>query len=143
MSDSDEMVRASGGPSSVWLSLLAWLPPILWATLIFVLSAIPGDGLPPLPVAQTDKLIHAAVYLVLGVLCFRALARTTRLGPRAALAAAALLATLYGAGDELHQRFTPGRSPDLADVAADAFGAVAGVLLIGAVKRRRARRRDG
>jgi VanZ family protein len=56
---------------------------------------------------------------------------------------AALLATLYGAGDEVHQMFTPGRNSDIADALADAVGAAAGGLLMGAVKRHRTRRRDG
>lgn len=107
------------------------------------MSAIPGDGLPPLPMLQIDKLIHLAVYLVLGVLCFRALAATTRLRPLPLLAGAALLAAFYGAGDELHQMFTPGRHADLTDVLADAVGALAGAWLMGATKRRRERRRDG
>ena len=142
----DEPAATRIATGKVWL--VSWLPAILWAALIFFMSAVPGDGLPEMPVPQTDKLIHAAVFLVLSALCFRALARTTRLPPWAAMATAALLATLYGAGDEVHQMFTPGRNSDVADALADAVGAVAGALLagallMGAVKRHRARRRDG
>ena len=52
---------------------------------------------------------------------------------------AVLLATLYGAFDEVHQAFTPGRSPDVRDVVADCLGAalgVAAILLLIAIARR-------
>lgn len=117
--------------------LRAWLLPALWAGLIFAGSAIPGDGLPPLPGLQFDKLIHAAVYGVLGALALRALFRTTRLPPVTAIFTAAALAGLYGASDEFHQLFTPGRSADLVDLLADVLGAVGGAVLFGAVKARR------
>lgn len=137
----DEPAVAPTVTGKVWLR--SWLPAILWAALIFFLSAVPGDGLPKMPVPQTDKVIHAAVFLVLAALCFRGLARTTRLAPWPAMATAALLATLYGAGDEVHQMFTPGRNSDVADALADAVGAAAGGLLMVTVKRLRTRRRDG
>jgi VanZ family protein len=41
-----------------------------------------------------------------------------------------LLTTLYGAFDEIHQWFTPGRSPDVHDLLADFLGATAGVLVV-------------
>ena len=39
-----------------------------------------------------------------------------------------LLTTLYGVTDEVHQMFVPGRSTDAYDVAADAAGAVVGLV---------------
>jgi VanZ family protein len=100
-----------------------------WAVVIFGLSSIPGNALPNLPGAQTDKLIHGVVYLVLGLLSGRALGATTgiRRGRRVALAC--LLATAYGVTDELHQLFTPRRSCDWHDVVADAVGGLAGAVL--------------
>ena len=52
---------------------------LAWAVVIFGLSSIPGNALPEVPGAQTDKLVHGIVYLVFGLACGRSLAATTRL----------------------------------------------------------------
>ncbi len=50
-----------------WKALQAWAPALLWSLVIFWLSAIPGDALPRMPGWwNADKLIHGAVYAVLG-----------------------------------------------------------------------------
>jgi len=41
----------------------------------------------------------------------------------ATLLGAFVITVLYGVSDEFHQSFVPGRTPDVADVAADAAGA--------------------
>ena len=99
------------------------LPIALWAGTIFVLSA--QSRLPTIEVNHFDKLVHASVYAVLGLLFTRALrgyggARTT------SLVLGILFASAYGATDEVHQMITPGRSPDVRDWIADSVGAVAG-----------------
>jgi VanZ family protein len=111
------------------LLLAAWAPPILWAALLFFLSATPGDDLPDTSMPAGDKLAHAAVYAVLAVLLFRAVRRTTSLARGRAAVLAVLIAIAYGATDELHQRMVPDRSPDLRDLLADAAGASAGGLV--------------
>jgi VanZ family protein len=76
-----------------------------------------------------DKVAHFLAYGLLGLLIARALHGGS--GPvrvRLALAAVAL-ATLYGASDELHQRFVPGRDASLLDLAADLLGAAGGAAL--------------
>jgi VanZ family protein len=50
-----------------------------------------------------------------------------------------VIASLYGASDELHQSFIPGRSPEIGDWVADTLGALIAVLLVAwLVKNRRA-----
>lgn len=112
-----------------------------WCLLLFVLSSVPGRALPALPAENFDKVVHAAVYAVLGGLCLLAVRATWRL--RAALAAvlAVGLATIYGISDELHQLLTPGRSADVHDVMADLVGAVIGVAALSLVIAARARKR--
>jgi VanZ family protein len=90
--------------------------------LIFGASSLTDPG--PMPGGVSDKTVHAAVYAVFALLLLRALAKGRLDGitwPRILTAVA--LTTLYGISDELHQRFVPGRSSDVLDVAADAVGA--------------------
>jgi VanZ family protein len=80
----------------------------------------------PLPrVEGIDKVAHFGAYLVLG-LC---LAYGNALGPRFPTFVPLLLGWLYGASDEFHQHFVPGRSVDFYDWVADALGITAGLLL--------------
>lgn len=113
-----------------WLS--AWLPVVLWALVIFVLSSIPGTRFPSVSVPQADKIVHTFVYGVLGALTFRAVRKGGAPGRRPTLTAplAVLLTILYGVSDELHQIFTPNRSPDWHDVVADAVGGTLGALFM-------------
>ena len=106
-----------------------WIPAWAMMALIFVLSSI--SGLPSLPGGVDDSVPHAVEYSVLAALLLRGLvgARWRRVTVWAACAAA-LLATLYGVTDELHQWFVPGRTAEVADLVADASGAVVAVSLI-------------
>lgn len=105
---------------------IAWLPAVLWAAVLFLLSAIPGQGIPTVHFPGFDKVVHAAVYAVAGALIFRALRRTTSLTPVRAVLYAAVIATAYGVTDEIHQSFVPFREPDVRDGIADAAGGLLG-----------------
>lgn len=109
---------------------LLWLPALTWAATLFVLSSQPVLPSPP---GVDDKMAHALSYGLLGVLCLIGLAEGEwrRVTWRRCLAAV-VLAAAYGATDEFHQSFVPGRSPDLADLVADAFGAALAVGVVGA-----------
>jgi VanZ family protein len=100
---------------------LGWGPAVLWGALLFILSSQPALPSPP---GVNDKQAHAAAYGVLALLCLMGLTgwRWRRVAGASVLAAFAL-AVLYGISDEIHQAFVPGRTPDVADVAADAAGA--------------------
>jgi VanZ family protein len=117
-----------------WLG--AWWPALVWAAFLFVLSSIPGTSLPPLPGWNADKLVHAVVYVVLGILCLRGMRRTSSLPRGRAVIIAAVITALYGVSDELHQMFTPKRSADWHDAVADAAGGLAGALAANALGRR-------
>ncbi len=110
---------------------LGWALAALWALLIFWQSSTPDAGgmldwLPP----GSDKAAHALAFMVLAGLLTLATGRPL---------VAAALAFLYGASDEVHQAFVPGRSSDVLDLAADAVGAVAGAWLASAALRARRR----
>jgi VanZ family protein len=115
--------------------LRAWAPALLWAIVIFRLSAIPGDELPPLSAWNLDKLVHGGVYAVLGALSWwgarRTFARAHGRGRQ--LLVATICAAIYGITDELHQMLTPRRSPDPFDVMADTVGGLLGALICVAI----------
>ena len=91
---------------------------------IFFASAGPGPSLPP--VRNVDKVLHAGAYALLAGLWAWALARgRLRDASWRTLLAAWAIASAYGATDELHQLFVPGRQADVFDLAADAIGAAA------------------
>jgi VanZ family protein len=110
----------------------------LWALIIFVLSSIPGTAFPTYSVLTFDKLIHAAVYAVLGALCFLALPRKWSPKTGVLVLIAGAIATVYGASDEFHQVFVPGRFSDPRDVLADGVGGFVGALIASTVVAARA-----
>jgi VanZ family protein len=90
---------------------------------IFYVSNQPDVSLPS---GGWDKGGHFLAYGALGTTMVRALAgglprRVTRTTALAAIA----ISTAYGVSDEVHQLFVPGRSSELADLLADAIGAIA------------------
>ena len=93
---------------------------------IFVASSVPGNQLPG---GVWDKLAHLLVYAALGAFFMIPLSggRVSRVTLVTA-AASIVLSCLYGVSDEVHQMFTPGRSPDILDVVADTLGAAVGAL---------------
>ncbi len=99
-----------------------WLPPILWAALIFFLS-----GLPDL---KTDlefdftlrKAAHVTEYFILTWLLHRACKGSFKLNAWQLSAASAAMAVLYAASDEFHQTFTRGRHGSPVDVLIDSIG---------------------
>lgn len=99
----------------------AWVPALLYMGGIFAASAQPTVPLPRM--GHSDKVLHFAAYAGLGATLAYAGARSA-LGPLPLIA----IGSLYGASDEIHQSFVPGRTPDPWDWVADTLGAIAGVL---------------
>jgi VanZ family protein len=91
---------------------------------IFLVSAQPQ---PPLPPQISDKEGHSSGCMGLAVTVGRALAGGIARGTSLPVAAAAAgVASAYGATDEWHQSFVPGRSADIHDWFADTAGALIG-----------------
>ncbi len=104
-------------------ALLAALA-VAWAAAIFWASSQPQPRFVPEGLLVHDKLLHAGAYALLAGLVGGALA--TRAPALRAIALAVLVAAAYGATDEWHQSFVPGRDADPLDWAADASGAILG-----------------
>lgn len=107
------------------MNVRQWVPPILWAAFILVLTSIPGADLPRVGFHSSDKLVHATMYGIFAWLATRSLLRTGR-PVRYAILLVVLGIALFGALDEWHQQFIPGRSMDSFDWMADISGAVIG-----------------
>lgn len=105
--------------------LLRVAPALLYMAWIFYLSSIPNPLPAPLPDGM-DKVAHFGTYGLLGILLARALYAQPQQRLFRAWLACSLIAAAYGISDEFHQYFTPGRSAEVLDAAADGLGGAAG-----------------
>jgi VanZ family protein len=97
---------------------------------IFVASSIVD---PPMPTNVPDVSLHEIVYFGLTLLLIRALAKERWSGITAkVLLLAFAIAVAYGVSDEWHQSFVPTRHADIRDLRADAWGAFAATVVVGA-----------
>lgn len=111
----------------------AFAPPLLLMGLIFVLSSVPGrveegmfrvlTGLDP----TWQNLLHIPIFGLVQYLWLRGFALNGKTGP-AYVALSFCLTLGYGALDELHQYFVPGRYASFLDVLLDGVGAVLGAV---------------
>lgn len=111
-----------------------WWPPMMWAAVILIGTSWPRLQMPSFE--DGDKVVHALAYTVLGVLTTRAALMRRRTTANLALVIAGI--ALFGALDELHQAWIPGRFPSMADWWADAIGGAAGSVLSWASRAARA-----
>jgi VanZ family protein len=108
--------------------LSLWAPVLLWAAVIFALSAVPS---PSTELGAWDAILrkgaHLSEYAILALLLFRALGREVP---------AFVLGFAYAVSDEIHQEFVRGRHASPFDVSMDAAGLVLGLLLLHATRLR-------
>lgn len=99
-----------------------WLPVLIYAIIIFSISAIPGKKILPLFKGQ-DILFHIFEYTVFALLIKRALkGSNTGISGAKTLFWVFFLALAYASSDELHQAFIPGRCPSISDMVYDGIG---------------------
>jgi VanZ family protein len=139
----------------LWLFIKFWLPPLLWMSLIFIVSA---DGasvsrssriIEPLvkwifPAMSPErvgdcvflarKCAHITEYAFFAILLWRAMRQYTSKDTRpwnwheARWVLAIVFA--YACTDELHQAFVPGRQGAIHDVLLDTFGGAWGLFIL-------------
>ena len=104
--------------------VFGWGPAALWAAVLFLLSELEGlgRGLP----GGADKLAHGGLYLILGLSLAWGKRRTGAGVPGLLLL---LMGVGYGALDEWHQSFVPGRYSSVGDWVADSAGVMLGLVL--------------
>ena len=107
-----------------------WAPVLVWAGLIFSLSAIPHlhSGLKLDFILR--KMAHMVEYAVLAALLWRAFRGSGPFSRAALFALSFSLSACYAASDEWHQSFVPGRQAAVRDVLIDAAGALAACLFL-------------
>ena len=127
-------IRLVGHDGGVRLTVRRWLPPLLWAGVILFGTSLPQEAV-PVQTGKIDKILHFSIYTVFSYLLTRQISDITTRWRAAAIAVA--FATVFGALDEWHQRFIPGRSTEFADWRADTLGAIVGALVCVALLRRR------
>jgi VanZ family protein len=118
------------------------MPALAWMAVIFVMSSrssVPQS--PVVPSALFAAAGHLFAYALLAVLLARALEYDIESIVRR-YGLAWLLSVAYGASDEFHQSFVPGRQSTVADVAIDAVGAAIGLFLMFACLRLKLRRQE-
>ena len=118
--------------------ILAWLPPVLWASLIFFFSSLPVNA----PGALFNlfdfifkKTLHVIEYAILAFLVFRALFQTFDHQNFTKYQATTFVICLtYAISDEFHQSFVPGRTATIRDVIIDTIGIGLALYLIKMLK---------
>ena len=110
----------------------------LWGGFLFLLTSWPNPPAVPAGGLPLDKVTHFFLYAVEAFLLSRAIAWPGRPGFAASrvLTVVGTMA-LWGAIDEAHQEWIPGRAMEAGDVTADVAGAAAGALLAGVRSGRR------
>lgn len=105
---------------------------ILFCAAIFVESSFPSDSYPELDFEFSDKLIHIGIFFVLAFSAYLSFIHQEKysLLNKKAYLFAVIFTVIYGASDELHQFFVPGRSCDFFDWIADVIGAILAVFAI-------------
>ena len=119
-----------------------FLPPFLWAVLIFLGSSQPSPtiGAPGLVPPVIENFAHAVEYGIFAALLALLLPR--REGwvalDRASILLILVFVLLYAASDEWHQSFVPNRDASVYDVITDVAGAAATLACIDALGREKA-----
>lgn len=104
--------------------LIYQFPAFLWMGVIFILSSIPGNYFPEEPFDLFDKFVHATLFGILTYLVYRGLQYQDKsfFVKNFSIVIAFFVCVLYGMLDETHQKFVPGREPDITDALADIIG---------------------
>lgn len=109
---------------------VVYLPLFLYWVLIFILTTLPSSKMPNVKI--NDKIEHLLAYFGLSVLLGLSLftQNKSKILKKSYYLFSIVFVALYGAMDEIHQLFVPGRSCDINDWIADISGAIIGSVVI-------------
>lgn len=106
---------------------------LIWAILIFIVCAIPGNDLPKVPflrIPNFDKIAHAVLYFPLAIFILAEFDLSSRLFLRLAGPVLTMfIIAIYGGLIEISQQlFFVNRSAEIADFFFDLIGGLSGLL---------------
>lgn len=102
-----------------------WIPFVTLCIGIFIASSFSRPPSVDLEFEMQDKVLHFFAYAGLGCALQFALFGRGFIRPKVFIPIVFFTCALYGASDEFHQYFVPGRSLDFFDWVADALGGLA------------------
>ncbi len=106
-----------------------WVPAVVWMGAIFYLSGRTGSEIGNMfPFMPNLDLGHLGEYFMLGLLVYYGLVKAN--GRHRPFGLTILICTVFGATDEFHQYFVPGRSADIFDLINDAIGSALAMTVI-------------
>lgn len=101
--------------------------PFVYMMMIWMMSSMPANAIVELPHSSTDRFIKESLHLVefaiLYLLLVAAHLTTGKFSLRWSIIFA-VIASLYGLVDEIHQSFVPARSATVIDVVKDVIGVI-------------------
>lgn len=117
---------------------LSAIPIALYSLWIIYLSSLSSPNIPDFGFTWQDKVIHAGAFFVYGMLLQLFLSKTLQLkfGKKYILLFF-LIGCLFGASDEIHQYFVPGRSSEVLDWLADTTGLLLSLTVVFVVSKLR------
>jgi VanZ family protein len=120
-----KLVRMNARAKLAWAAVAAYCG-LIWFLSSLSVLAISIDSFP-----LRDKGIHFCEYAVLAALLTLAFAETfPRMSTFHRANLGACIAIAYGALDEIHQAFVPGRASEVLDLVADSLGAISGATFV-------------
>jgi len=126
------MARTSKGSSEKTKKFKTyWFPVIIWALVIFSFSSLPTKKVADFYLQDflIKKTAHVVEFAIFATLFYRAIV-AYGIFEKMAGGYSVLVSFVYGATDEFHQSFTPGREPRARDVVFDTIGATLAIYII-------------
>lgn len=105
--------------------------------MIFAESSVPSDAFPKLEFEFSDKIVHMAIYFILFLTAYYSFnnQKKFKLLNENVIFTSLVFSVLYGALDEVHQLFVPGRSCDIYDWLADVAGVILAIIFLLLIKK--------
>ena len=105
-------------------------PAILWSVVVLILTLLPGEKLPDVPIFGIDKIVHFFIFGLLMILSAFGLYKISRQenSIQSPVLISLLYSVLFGIMIEVIQQYVPNRSFSVYDIIANVIGVGLGYL---------------